>query len=155
MLKRTRSMELRAIREQTGESPPPAPSGTSVREWFAGLALMNPVLMAGIPVEKRAAEAARLAEELISALAPARTPSMESMQAPTPEEFEVWEKKIEEDKKRAATTLAPPSKKKTIKFEAILPPPMSVPASPPEALIKRGALPGSTRYMYHGEGSDE
>ncbi len=64
------------------ESPPPPPSGTSVREWFAGLALMNPTLMSGLSPCERAVEAVRLADELVRALVAPRTPSQESMSVP-------------------------------------------------------------------------
>jgi hypothetical protein len=82
---RTKSMELRAIREQMNESPPPPPAGASVREWFAGLALMNPTLMEGLSPCERAVEAVRLADELVRALVVPRTPSQESMAVPTDE----------------------------------------------------------------------
>lgn len=79
-------MELRAIRKQMQESPPPPPTGTTVREWFAGLALMNPELMHGIPHAERPQEAVRLADELVRALSFMKTPSQESMTVPSTEE---------------------------------------------------------------------
>lgn len=79
-------MELRAIRQQMQESPPPPPYGTTVREWFTGLALMNPELMKGLNSVERITEAIRLADELVVALAAPRTPSQESMRVPTTED---------------------------------------------------------------------
>ena len=79
---RTVSMELRAIREQLNESPPPPPSGTTIREWFAGLALMNQVLMRDIEPAQRVNEAIRLADELMSALAAPRVPAPGSLDVP-------------------------------------------------------------------------
>src|SRR5579863_2075313 len=83
---RTMSMELRAIRQQLLESPPPPPSGATVREWFAGLALMNPELMKGLTSTEQVAEAVRLADELIRALRPALPPSADALSVPQGEE---------------------------------------------------------------------
>lgn len=156
-----KTMELRAIRKHLQESPPPAPSGTSMREWFAGLALMNPMLMAGIPAAMRAAEAVRLADELIAALAPPRVPSLESMAAPTETELKVWDAQVAEknlQKERASRDTCPaaPSskgRKPTMRFGAILPPPIGAPlppaVMPPVPGIGRGRkdlLPAETRY---------
>ncbi len=80
------------MRQQMAESPPPPPTGATVREWFAGLALMNPVLMHGLTAQERVQEAVRLADELITALAAPRTPSQESLTVPQtePELRESW-----------------------------------------------------------------
>ena len=78
-------MELRAIRGQLLESPPPAPSGASIREWFAGLALSNPELMRDIAPEDRVAEAVRLADELIGGLASPKVPNLDANGSPIPE----------------------------------------------------------------------
>src|SRR5579864_6062291 len=102
MTKRTRSMELRAIRTGMDESPPPPPAGASVREWFAGLALMNPALMQDLSPVERAAEAVRLADELIKALACPRVPSQESMAAPSEAEMVEWDKKVADDNEAKA-----------------------------------------------------
>lgn len=88
MVRRTKTMELRAIRAQMSESIPPAPSGTTIREWFAGLAMSNSELMKEIPVELRAREAVRLADELVAALAPPSLPSPESMKGEFGDELE-------------------------------------------------------------------
>jgi hypothetical protein len=93
-------MELQAIRGSMNESPPPPPAGASVREWFAGLALMNSELMKDLPSAARAVEAVRLADELILALAAPRVPSQESMAAPTEAKLLEWSGKIA-DKREA------------------------------------------------------
>lgn len=159
-----KTMELRAIREHLQESPPPAPSGTSMREWFAGLALMNPMLMAGIPDSKRAAEAVRLADELVAALAPSKAPSLESMAAPTESELVAWGLHIKDksqrqsqDTERAIPVVSAGGRKPTMRFGAILPPPIGAPLPPenrpplpsPVPGIGRGhlgMLPEDTRY---------
>ena len=158
MEKRTRSMELRAMRAALPESPPPPPSGATVREWFAGLALANPELMRNIPPERRAAEAVRLADELIGAMSVQRTPSLESMSAPSEEELAAWEKSIADKKEAAArqskatcpeglkAVKGPASKKPTIQFGAILPPPSFIPSPPKSPVIRRDGLPEDTRY---------
>jgi hypothetical protein len=92
--KRTKTMELRAIRQQMVESPPPPPAGATVREWFAGLALMNPELMRGLSMEERVTEAMRIADELANALAMPKAPTLESMAEPSASELEAWEKDI-------------------------------------------------------------
>lgn len=94
--KRTRTMELRAIRQQMAESPPPPPAGATVREWFAGLALMNPELMKGLSPTERVAEAARIADELARALLTPKVPSLESMASPTEAEMEKWDTAVAE-----------------------------------------------------------
>jgi len=83
---RTMSMELRAIRDQMNESPPPPPAGMSVCEWFAGLALSNPTLMSDLSPTERAVEAVCLADELLKALRPGRPPSADALSVPQGEE---------------------------------------------------------------------
>lgn len=100
MEKRTASMELKAIRDQLLESPPPPPSGTSVREWFAGLALSNPSLMKDVEPTERAAEAVRLADELLRALLQPRVP--QGIDGPTEDDLRRWEKRLADD--AASTT---------------------------------------------------
>lgn len=137
--KRTRSMELKAIRSQLKESPPPAPAGTSMREWFTGLALMNPVLMQGIPEVSRAAEAIRLADEIIRALTAPKTPSQESMEVPVDAEelVDSWNsmtdtmKEANKKRRQERETIPPPARRgqertQTSSFPsvAMLPPPV-------------------------------
>jgi hypothetical protein len=127
-MKRTLSVELRTLREQLDESPPPPPPGATVREWFAGLALMNAELMKGIAPHERGTEAARLADELISALATAKLPSEASMEAPSSEQLLAWELDIkakQEAKQRRDRDTVPVVKKRTL-----LPPAYSSVASP-------------------------
>jgi len=177
MLKRTFSAEIRAIRQGMQESPPPAPSGTTVREWFAGLALASHVIMKDIPVELRAQEAVRIADELIKALRAPKVPTLESMASPTADEMLQWEGKIEEDrvkKERQSRATVPPfralksppsSRTPTTKFGAVLPPPsvegdrQSRPTIPPPVITekKSSPLPGfprSNRYIYLNGSTD-
>lgn len=137
---RTMSMELRAIREQVQESPPPPPAGATVREWFAGLALMNPALMEGLGPHARAVEAVRLADELIKALAAPRVPSQESMAAPTEVEMEQWdahvasERETKERRERATNPDIKPAKRtRTAAYQfgerVSIPPPPACPTA--------------------------
>ena len=89
-------MELRAIRAHLDALPPPPAAGTSIREWFVGIALSNPELMAGVPPEERVAEAVRLADDLVRALNAPRVPSRESMSAPTEPEMRAWDGRVAE-----------------------------------------------------------
>jgi hypothetical protein len=137
MTKRTMSMELRAIRTQMNESPPPPPTGASVREWFAGLALMNPELMKDLSPVERAVEAVRLADELIRALATPKLPSQESLAAPSAAEMTEWDKQVadnNEAKARQGRETVPDVKKvrcKTAAYEfGMLPPPNPAPTAP-------------------------
>ena len=125
MMIRTKTMELRAIRERMYESPPPPPNGTTVREWFAGLALASPELMKDVPMHERAAEAVRLADDLVKALAAPRMPSKESMAPPTEEAMALWDKKIEDQTQ--ATNRPPASRTRRESLHAMLPPPPAVP----------------------------
>lgn len=122
--KRTRSMELAAIRQKMNESPPPPPAGTSVREWFAGLALASNELMKDIDPSMRAAEAVRLADELADALVVARLPDPSSTAAPTEEEMTAWETSVANAKegtaRRARDTV--PQGLRAIRKDALLPP---------------------------------
>jgi len=102
--KRTTSMDLHAIRGSMNESPPPPPPGMATREWFAGLALMNAELMRAVPATMRVAEAVRLADELMAALAVPRLPSQESMAAPSETDMGAWDQHVTD--KREKTTPA-------------------------------------------------
>ena len=155
--KRIASMELRAIREMMVESPPPPPPGASVREWFAGLALACPNLMQGVAPNKRATEAVRLADELLRALLAPRVPTVESMAAPTPAELTQWESdiaqkqdaKARQNRETCPAVKKPLKKNKTIKFDAILPPPSTTsgrPTIPPPPLKPGNPMLGNTRY---------
>lgn len=84
---------------------PPAPNGSSLREWFAGLALGNPELMRDIDRDFRVKESLRIADELIAALAAPRTPSKESMEAPSEEEMKAWSASIETKNRQERQTI--------------------------------------------------
>ncbi len=163
-------MELRMVREQVAGSPPPAPHGTTVREWFAGLAMMNPTLMKDISPDRYADEAVRLADELIKALVAPRVPTLESMRAPSDEEMVVWEQKVDDDKvkseRMSRVTTCPgirrvtppssakgkvPSRKPTMKFNGVLPPPLTVPPTPQQVISSRPKLGVEGRYLFKGE----
>lgn len=100
MTRRRPTVELQAIimREKVFASPPPAPAGTSLREWFAGLALGNSEIMRDVEPASRIMEALRVADELIKALGQARLPSKESMEPPTEEQMQKWDEAIAEAK---------------------------------------------------------
>jgi hypothetical protein len=159
MVKRTRSMELRAMRQGLVESPPPPPPNATVREWFAGLALANPELMKGIPQSLRPMEALRLADELILAMQAPKVPSLESMAAPSEEEMVAWDKQVASENQvkdmrsrptnpeglRIATKKSPITiRSKTIAFGAVLPSPAT--HAPPSPIIRHEGLPAPTRY---------
>jgi len=91
-MKRRRTTELQAIVDHERILvPPPSMVGTSLREWFAGLAIGNAALMDGIDDDYKIIEAIRIADELVKALAAPKTPTLESMAAPTEEEMKVWD----------------------------------------------------------------
>jgi hypothetical protein len=111
-------MEIQAIRRSMQESPPPPPTGANMREWFAGLALSNAELMRDVSPAARAAEAVRLADELMAALAMPRVPAADSFNEPGEQEMANWEQKIESRNQPTArpgavtaprNTLPPPS----------------------------------------------
>lgn len=160
-----KSLELRAIREQMHALPPPAPAGTTIREWFAGLALGNPILMNGHEPDRRIAEAVRIADELVCALAAPRVPTMQSMRGPSDEELREWDAKVNEDnitKERMARETVvearnvpgrSASRRSTLQFNAILPAPLSVAPSPQQVIAARarGLRSNSTRYVMLGD----
>lgn len=153
--KKNDSSKVEIMRETMKESPPPA-TGISMRQWFAGLAIANPVLMKDIPESQRITEAVRLADELILALVPARVPTRNSMRAPTRRELRAWEKKIENDKiaKPGDTCPASPRAMLGNHPNLIIPPPPAdaLPALPPFKLPLQGLcsgmgrLPSDSRY---------
>ena len=159
-------MELRAIREQMNALPPPAPAGSTIREWFAGLALGNPTLMQGLSADQWVAEALRLADELVSALAAPKVPTLQSMRAPTEKELLEWDAHHSEsnlkkehmaketviDAKVAARQAL--SRRSTLQFDAVLPAPLSVAPTPQQVLATRarGIVSGDTRYVMLGDG---
>lgn len=98
MTRRRPTVELQAIimREKVFASPPPAPAGTSLRAWFAGLALGNPEVMRDVEPGSRVMEALRVADQLIAALETARVPTLESMAAPSEEEMQKWDAAVAE-----------------------------------------------------------
>lgn len=93
---------------------PPPMTGLTLRQWFAGLALVNPEFMKNVPESERAAEAVKFADQLISALDVPRVPTLESMAPPSNEELSTWEKKVEVDNaasiRRGKDTVAPSSR---------------------------------------------
>lgn len=151
-MNRRPTVELQAIisRERVFVSPPPAPSGTSLREWFAGLAMSNPELMRDIAPEARIQEALRVADQLIGALMTPRTPSVESMAAPTEEEMQRWDDAVAEanvTKERQTRATMPemkarkPSRTKTLIGVALpsnAPPP---PVASIHAPMRAGSIP--------------
>jgi len=125
---RSCGIQLGTIKEGLDESPPPAPAATSLREWFAGLALANPVLMNKIPVAERVKEAVRLADELSLALAAPRVVNVDSLNFPTSIELASWERDIIVDNEKAirqrldTVPACPETNPSRQAFLAILPP---------------------------------
>jgi len=75
-----------------GASPPPPPSSISLREWFAGMALANPVLLEGVPPEHRIARALAAADAMVAALAAPRVPL--AIEPPTEGEMVSWDEHL-------------------------------------------------------------
>lgn len=153
-------VDLNEVRRQLNASPPPPPAGTSVREWFAGLALLNPTLMEGIPPELRPAEAVRLSDQMVKALATPRAPNLDSMKAPSDEELQMWEQKLVDQKERIErrereTVMDKyprmPSKKPTLRFNGALPSPAFMPPAPKDAMSQRARPMTDTRYIIREE----
>lgn len=95
-----------------------------MREWFAGLALSNAELMRGVAAVDRAAEAVRLADQLMSALGAPRVPSVESMAEPNEDEMQRWDDHVAEKRRRDATpTVRPGLRRASSPFRHTLPPP--------------------------------
>ncbi len=138
-------MEIRAIRNILNESPPPPPAGTTLREWFAGLALTTE-LMKDIPAELRVREAVRLADELIKALAAPRVPSQESMAAPTQADMEAWDSEVgvakgrEDNSRRATVPEGIKVRRPTLAFDSL------PPAPPGRKPRKLPSFPAPTQY---------
>lgn len=127
-------MELQAIGSDTQDHLPP-PNKSSLRDWFAGLALGNAELMKDVPLEQRAAEAVRLADELVVALAAPRAPSLQSMAAPSEQEMCAWDAALEKQEKQKIPT----AKEMRAVRSGMLPPPITVPVGP---RVKRYVTPG-------------
>lgn len=159
--KRTNSMEIRVLRDNMLESPPPPPPGTTMREWFTGLAIANPELMKDVPPGERVAEAMRLADELIVALSAPRVPQLDTMRPPSRKEMKEWEKTLKVNKaavirKNFDTCPAAPNARRRVPetSDAMLPPPLrpetctSLPPLPPFKLPMQGGkhLPATSRY---------
>jgi hypothetical protein len=175
MKKRTMSTELRAIANGFNEAPPPAPPTASIREWFAGLALMNPTLMQDFAPGDRAKEAVRLADELMFALQSPRVPHEDLMRDPKadivprvavdPQHRPTNPEGIRPPKTVSPTvpSMRPPTmpagapspsmRAATVQFGAVLPPPATM---RPKALVTghRG-LPAQSSYSRMGEGVDD
>lgn len=120
----------------------PPPGDCTLREWFAGLALMNATLMAGVPASKRVGIAMRCADELVKALKSSTVPSPESVRPPTHVELAKWDKTIksvaEKNARRRADTI--PQVPRAINVgHSMLPPPHK------NSIVSRSALE-DTRY---------
>ena len=164
-MNRRPTVELQAIinRERVFASPPPAPAGTTLREWFAGLAMGNPELMRDIAPEARIAEALRVADQLIGALVTPRTPSKESMAAPTEEEMQKWDEYVaetKETKERQTRATMPelkarkPSRTKTLIGVAISAnPPPAVPVHSYPMAQRAGSIPPPRMTMSREPGA--
>lgn len=92
---RHQSLELKSVSIGRNDPAPPPPSGASMRDWFAGLALGNPELMKNVSPAMRIKEAIRLADEMTAALRVQRTPTIVSMAPPSPAEMTAWEETLE------------------------------------------------------------
>lgn len=161
-IRRRPTVELRSIieRERLFVSPPPAPPGTSLREWFAGLALGNPSLMDGIEPACRVAEALRIADELLGALSSPRVPSQESMAAPSAEEMQRWDDHVAQEnelRERQGRATIPelrsrPSRTKTLTGVAIPPnpPPGFTPVGQRSSSPPTVKVDGPGRYVVMG-----
>lgn len=145
-MKRRSTVELRTIIETERQlvSPPPippAPAGSSLREWFAGLALSNPLLMRDIDIDCREIEAVRIADEMMRALRTPRVPSQESMRSPSESDLNAWSERLipinEERERRVRATIPELPTRKTPSMyprtlTGLVPPPLQ--ASPSEAV---------------------
>ena len=125
------------------ESPPPPPTGATVREWFAGLALMNPTLMQDLSPTERAVEAARLADELVRALAVPRMPTQESLAAPSAEEMAAWDTQVAEARvtaeRQSKATMPDIRRRKTAAYDFTRTPP-SRPSLPPPPPVTQASV---------------
>lgn len=122
---KTRSIQLGTLKEGLAESLPPVPTTASLREWFAGLALANPVLMKDVPVNDRVKEAVRIADELSLALVAPKAFDVDSCSPPTLIELATWERKIAIDNEkfvRQSLDTMPASPSSNHSRQAILPP---------------------------------
>lgn len=134
--RRTQSTKFRAVRGSMNESPPPPPSRATMREWFAGLALMNAELMQGVAPDQRGAEAVCIADQLIAALEAPRTPSSDSVAAPTNDALE--QMRIRNDQLQAAIDA---HRRVTSRGGSVAPPPLpTFPAvNPATACFRRAS----------------
>ena len=148
-MNRTRSMEIRALRQRMDEQPPPAPAGTSIREWFAGLVMASPELMKDVPLNERAKVAVQLADELTLALQAPRCPTQESMRAPSDKEMSAWEQSVGRADRQSRATVPELKKARpmsSLNFGEVMPPlSVSHPSMFPSA---RQALPAPTGYRF-------
>lgn len=160
-MERRSTIEMKALIQQqlvALRTPPPlAPAGTSLREWFAGLAIGNVELMKDIDRERYGTEALRIADQLLFALATPRQPTVESMAALSDEQMEAWSAKIVAEnlakvdkhdrntvREMQAVTVAPSKRSKTLLGVAVPsnPPPNYVPP-----LASRPAAAGRMKSM--------
>lgn len=152
LMKRRPTAELRNIirNERVFASPPPAPVGTSLREWFAGLALGNPEVMRDVERSCQADEALRIADELLGALVAPRQPT--KVMPLTKEEMQRWDAAFAESnetKERQSRATIPQlnlvrreDQSKTLIDDAVPVHPGSIP--PPKPLTR---LPEAGRYL--------
>ncbi len=99
------------------ETPPP-PSGSGLREWFAGIALSNAEFMKDIKPEDRVAAAVKVADDLINALTAPKPLSNTSIKINNIVE---QDQSLIEKRERATQPAI-----RSAKRNSILPPPMDV-----------------------------
>jgi hypothetical protein len=131
-MKRRPTVELKAMirRENTFASPPPPPANITLREWFAGLAISNSKLMDEIEPSCRAAEAIRIADELIGALATAKLPSKESMAPPSTSDMISWDDHVKNETSKKVNNdrpTIPGFKRRATISDCAVPPDANVP----------------------------
>jgi len=174
-MKRTTSMEIRALVGAFNEFAPLPPSDVTMREWFAGLALMNPILMNAVEPDARAQEAVRLADELMQALKSPRVPHEDLMRDPKadivpritvePQHRPTNPEGIRPPKMVAPTVpsmrpptmpagaISPSMRAATVQFGAVLPPPATM--RPKTPTVGNRGLPARSSYSRIGEGTGD
>ncbi len=148
-MERRSTVEMKAlIQKQQGAfptPPPPAPAGTSLREWFAGLAIANVELMKDIDRDRYGEEALRIADQLIFALATPRQPSVASMAALSEEQMKEWDIALANKKEDERTAEARQAKATVPNMPRVRTVPstkraatmigVAIPANPPEGYV--------------------